>query len=173
MQLTIHTDMEKCIGCLACIVACKLEHNLPPHPVHPPVGDPKGPDLIRVVEVGPQIHGDQVHYYFQPILCLHCVEAPCIEACPNTAIYRDIDAGIVLVKRDDCNGCESCLEVCPYNAPHFYNGKLYICDLCIHRAEERRREGRYTACQAACPAEAIYIAKADEISAITGERAIG
>lgn len=169
MQLAIHIEREKCVGCYSCIVACKLEHDLPPHPVRPPEGEPKGPALIRVVEVGPQIHDDEVHYYFQPILCLHCLEAPCIEACPTSAIYRDLATGIVLVKQDECSSCESCLDVCPYNAPHFYDGKLYLCDLCIHRSEERRLEGRYTACEAACQARAIHVGSVDEISALIGE----
>ena len=129
MQLAIHIVREKCVGCYSCVVACKLEHNLPPHPVRPPKGDPKGPELIRVVEVGPQIHDDQVHHYFQPILCLHCLEAPCIEACPNSAIYRDPETGIILVKEDECSSCESCLEVCPHNAPYFLM-ENYIYAIC-------------------------------------------
>jgi Fe-S-cluster-containing dehydrogenase component len=171
MQLAMFIDCDKCVGCYSCIVACKLEHNLPPHPVRPPNGDPMGPELIRVVQVGPHICGDQVHQYFQPILCLHCLEAPCIEACPNSSIYRDIDTGIILVNKDECSGCESCLEACPYKAPHFYDGKLHLCDMCIHRPEERRRKGRYTACEAACPARAIHVGTIDEISAIVGNKA--
>ena len=171
MQQAIFIDREKCFGCYSCIVACKLEHNLPPHPVRPPNEDPKGPELIRIVEVGPQIHDDEVHYYFQPILCLHCLEAPCIEACPTSAIYRDIETGIILVKQDECNGCKFCLEVCPYEAPQLYEGKLHLCDLCIHRLGERRREGRYTACEAACQARAIHVGTTDEISVIAGKNA--
>jgi Fe-S-cluster-containing dehydrogenase component len=164
MQPAIFIDREKCVGCYACVVACKLEHHLSPRPVRPPNGDPKGPGLIRVVRVGPQISNDEVHQYFQPILCLHCHEAPCIEACPDSAIYRDIETGIILVKEDECTGCESCLEVCPYEAPQFYDGKLHLCDLCIHRLEERRREGRHTACEAACQARAIHVRIIDETS---------
>lgn len=169
MQQAILIDREKCFGCYACIVACKLEHDLPPHPVRPPHGCPKGPELIRIVQVGPQILDDEVHYYFQPILCLHCLEAPCIEACPTSVIYRDSETGIVLVKEDGCTNCESCLEVCPYEAPHFYDGKLHLCDLCIHRFVERRRKGRYTACEAACPARAIRVGTIAETSALIGE----
>ena len=164
MQQAIFIDKDKCIGCYSCVVACKLEHNLPPHPAQPPLANPKGPELIRVVRVGPQIHDDEVHQYFQPVLCLHCIDAPCIGACPHSAIYRDIETGITLVREDECAGCESCLEVCPYEAPQFYDGKLHLCDLCIHRLEERRLEGRRTACEAACPARAIHVGTADENS---------
>ena len=173
MQLAIHIDRDKCIGCYSCTVACKLEHHLPPHPVQPPEGEPKGPELIRVVEVGPQILDDEVHYYFQPILCLHCVEAPCIDACPTSAIYRDTETGIVLVKDVECTSCEACLEVCPYDAPYFHDGKLHLCDLCIHRPEERRQEGGYTACEAACQARVIHVGTIDEISVMAGKKAAG
>jgi len=170
MQQAIFIDREKCIGCYSCVVACKLEHGLPPHPVHPPLGDPKGPELIRVVRVGPEIRDDEVRQYFQPVLCLHCLEAPCIEACPESAIYRDMATGIILVKKHQCTGCESCLDACPYEAPYFFEGKLYLCDLCIHRLEEGRQKGRTTACEAACPARAIHVGTRDEISVLIGQK---
>jgi Fe-S-cluster-containing dehydrogenase component len=171
MQRTIFIDKDKCVGCYSCIVACKLEHHLPPYPVHPPLGNPKGPELIRVYQVGPQIRDDEVHQYFQPISCMHCLDAPCIAACPQSAIYQDIETGITLVNEDNCIGCKSCLGVCPYGAPQFYDDKLNLCDLCIHRLGERRREGRYTACEAACPARAIHVGTTDEISAMIGKKA--
>jgi len=157
MRQAIFIDKEKCVGCHACIVACKLEHELPPHPVQPPVGNPRGPALIRLVRVGPQIRGDEVHQYFQPVLCVHCDEAPCIDACPSSAVYRDVETGITLVSGEDCTGCESCLEVCPFEAPQFYDDRLYLCDLCMHRSDERKRVGRTTACEAACQARAIHV----------------
>lgn len=171
MQRTILVDVDKCVGCYSCIVACKLEHNLPPYPVHPPVGNPKGPELIRAYQVGPEIGDDEVRQYFQPILCRHCPDAPCIRACPRSAISMDVKTGVTLVNEDECIGCKSCLCVCPYGAPQFYDGRLVLCDLCVHRLEERRREGRYTACEAACPARAIHVGTTDEISAMVGKKA--
>ena len=171
MQWTISIDRDKCVGCYSCVVACKLEHNLPPYPVHPPAGNPKGPDLIRVYQVGPQICDDEVHQYFQPILCMHCSDAPCIRACPCSATHKDVETGMVLVSEDECIGCKSCLSVCPYGAPEFHDGKLYLCDLCIHRLGERGQKGRYTACEAACPARAIHVGTTDEISAMVGKKA--
>jgi Fe-S-cluster-containing dehydrogenase component len=171
MPKAILVDRDKCIGCYSCIVACKLEHNLPPYPVHPPLGNPQGPELIRIYQVGPWIRDDEIHQYFQPVLCVHCPDAPCMEACPCSAIHKDIETGITLVDRDKCTGCKSCLGVCPYGAPQFYDGKLYLCDLCIHRLGERGREGRYTACEAACPARAIRVGTTDEISVTLGKKA--
>ena len=164
MRRIILIDRDRCIGCYSCIVACKLEHDLPPYPAHPPIGDPKGPAFIRVDQFGPEIRDGEVYQYFQPILCMHCPDAPCIEVCPQSAIYKDAETGIVMVDQDQCMGCRSCLEACPYGAPQFHDGKLNLCDLCFHRPEERRREGRYTACEAACPARAIQVGPFDEIA---------
>ncbi len=167
MQRTMFVDKDKCVGCFSCIVACKLEHNLPPYPTHPPLGDPKGPELIRVYQVGPDISDDEVRQYFQPISCLHCREAPCIRACPRSAIHKDIQTGITLVSEERCIGCMSCLSVCPYGAPQFYDGKLYLCDLCIHRLAE----GKHAACEAACPAGAIHVGTREETSGMVGRKA--
>jgi len=171
LNRTIFIDKDKCVGCYSCIVACKLEHSLPPEPVKPPLGNPTGPNLIRVYQVGPQIHDDEVHQYFLPIPCLHCLDAPCIKACPRSALYKDNDTGITLIDEDKCIGCKFCLWVCPYGAPQFYDGRMYLCDLCIHRIGEERQKGRQTACEAACPARAIHVGTTAEISALIGEKA--
>ena len=105
MQRAIYIDKDKCIGCYACIVACKLEHNLAPYPVKPPIGELEGPELIRVYQVGPEVRGDEICQYFLPISCMHCFDAPCIKACPRSAIYKDIETGITLVDEDKCIGC--------------------------------------------------------------------
>jgi len=168
MQRAILIEIEKCIGCYSCTVACKLEHNLPPYPAHPPVADPKGPELIRVCQFGPDIRDDRVRQYFQPILCMHCPDAPCIDACPQSAIYKDLETGITLVNKDECLGCRSCLEACPYGAPQFHDDTLILCDLCIHRL----REGRCTACEAACPARAIHVGTANVISTMIEGKAV-
>lgn len=170
MQRSIFIDKDKCTGCYACIVACKLEHNLAPYPVEPPVAEPDGPELIRVYHVGPDIRDDEVCNYFQPIACMHCYDAPCIKACPRSAIYKDAETGATLVDDSRCIGCKFCLWVCPYGAPQFYDGKLVLCDLCIHRLAEGRPKGRLTACEATCQARAIHIGTTDEIAALKGEK---
>jgi len=156
MQWSIHVDRDRCIGCYSCIVACKLEHNLPPYPAHPPVGNPTGPVPIRVRHFGPVVGDDTVVQYFEPVLCMHCPDAPCIPACPQSALYKDHETGITLVNRDECMGCESCLDACPYGAPQFFDGKVYLCDLCIDRLAVSEQEPRGTACEAICPARAIH-----------------
>jgi Fe-S-cluster-containing dehydrogenase component len=169
VQRALLVDGDRCVGCHACVVACKLEHDLPPHPASPPIGDPQGPELVRIHQVGPQIGDGEVRQYFEVIVCMHCLDAPCIEACPTQAIHEDAETGITMVDEAECTGCESCLEVCPYGAPQFYDGRLYLCDLCLHRLGE----GTSTACEAACPARAIRVGTGAEISVVVPERTAG
>lgn len=165
----IFFDKDRCVGCYACIIACKMKHNAPPYPTSPPEGDPRGLSPINVHEYGPVIKGDRVFQFFQPLACMHCQDAPCIQACPVAAIFRDPEMDVVLVDREKCIGCKFCLWVCPYGAPHFDDvGKMVKCDMCV----ERLREGKRTACQTACIARAITVASPEEIAQIQAKKAI-
>jgi Fe-S-cluster-containing dehydrogenase component len=171
LSRAIFFDEDRCVGCYACIVACKLEHNLAPHPIKPPLSNPKGPELVRVYQVRPETLDEKGFPCFQPTTCRHCPDAPCIEECPTSALYKDIETGLTLVDEDKCNGCKLCLQACPYGSPQFYDDKIYLCDLCLHRIGEKRQKGRQTACEAACPARAIHVGTADEISVLIGKKA--
>ncbi|MCX8177991.1 MAG: 4Fe-4S dicluster domain-containing protein [Candidatus Bathyarchaeota archaeon] len=163
----IFVDYEKCIGCYTCVVACKMEHNLPPYPSSPPNAEPTGPQLIRVYRVGPEIVDGRVHQYFVAVTCMHCSSPPCMSACPVNAISKH-ESGIVAVDREKCIGCRFCLWACPYGAPQFNSeGKMMLCDLCLHRL----LEGKKAACEAHCPAGCIYVGYPHEISRIIGWKA--
>lgn len=165
----IFFDRDRCVGCDACIIACKMKHNASPHPASPPQGEPKGLSPIRVYQYGPVIKGDRVLQFFQPLSCMHCQDAPCLQACPVGAIFRDPEMDVVLVDREKCIGCKFCLWVCPYGAPHFDEvGKMVKCDMCV----DRLRQGEQTACQSACVARAIIVASSEEIAQIQAKKAI-
>jgi anaerobic dimethyl sulfoxide reductase subunit B (iron-sulfur subunit) len=100
---------------------------------------------------------------------MHCEDAPCIDACPASAILRDADTDVVLVDQERCIGCKFCLWACPYGAPHFDGaGKMVKCDMCI----ERLGEGKPTACEAVCIARAIRVDKPEKIARIQAEKAV-
>ncbi len=166
---SVFRDMDLCVNCKGCIIACKVKQMSPPYVVSPAIAEPKGLNLIWVYRCGPEIRGDTVHQSFVSIACMHCTDAPCIKVCPTSAIYKDTQTGITLVDRELCIGCKGCLWVCPYGAPGFdEDGKLVLCNLCI----DRLREGKKTACEAACQASAIFVGTPEEIAELQARKAV-
>ncbi|MBW2039923.1 MAG: 4Fe-4S dicluster domain-containing protein [Deltaproteobacteria bacterium] len=132
---------EDCIGCHACEVACKQEHELD-----------VGPRFIKVLERAP---------LYIPIYCHHCAKPPCKDACPVEAISRN-EQGIVLIDEDLCIGCKACAEACPFGAMQFDDDKEVAvkCDLCI----ERLKNNEQPACSKACPTRCIHWGDMKKIS---------
>ncbi|MFC1893726.1 4Fe-4S dicluster domain-containing protein [Chloroflexota bacterium] len=169
MRKAIFRDMDACVNCKACLIACNVKHMSHRQATLPLALEPKGRNLINVYQCGPEIRGDQVYQSFVSIACMHCEEAPCIRVCPASAIYKDTQTSITLVDRKRCIGCKVCLWVCPYGAPSFDNdGKLVLCDLCI----DRLKEGKKTACEATCPANAIFVGTPEEIAELQAKKAV-
>ena len=99
-------DLKRCIGCLACVVACKVEHYTGPGVFWTYVEDE---------EIGKY---PSVSRRFIPRGCMHCKNAPCVDTCPTGASHQRED-GIVLVDGDQCIGCQACIVACPYGARYF------------------------------------------------------
>lgn len=133
-------DNRKCIGCHACTVACKAEHDVP-------IGVNR--TWVKYIEKGEFPHTRRL---FSVMRCNHCDDAPCVEICPVTALYKRAD-GIVDFDNRRCIGCKACMQACPYDA-------LYIdpethtaakCNYCAHRVDI----GLEPACVNVCPEHAI------------------
>ncbi|MCI0699407.1 polysulfide reductase NrfD [candidate division KSB1 bacterium] len=133
-------DNRKCIGCHACTVACKAEHEVP-------LGVNR--TWVKYIEKG---EFPNTRRLFSVMRCNHCDEAPCVEICPVTALFRR-DDGIVDFDKRRCIGCRGCMQACPYDA-------LYIdpeshtaakCNYCAHRVDI----GLEPACVNVCPEHAI------------------
>jgi Fe-S-cluster-containing dehydrogenase component/formate-dependent nitrite reductase membrane component NrfD len=140
-------DHDRCIGCHACTVACKEEHDVP-------IGVFR--TWVKYIEKGVFPASSR---HFGVMRCNHCDNAPCIEICPTTALFRR-DDGIVDFDSSRCIGCKSCMQACPYDA-------LYIdprshtaakCNFCAHRVERSLEP----ACVIVCPTQAIMTGDLDD-----------
>ncbi|MGH6847979.1 MAG: TAT-variant-translocated molybdopterin oxidoreductase [Methylocella sp.] len=177
-------DLNACIGCNACVVACQSENNIPV------VGKE---EVLREREMHwlridryYEGHPAAPASYFQPVLCMHCEEAPCEPVCPVGATVHDSE-GLNVMVYNRCVGTRFCSNNCPYKVRRFNyfafandeqrppearnpdvtvrgRGVMEKCTFCLQRIAEARivadRENRpvgevVTACQAACPTKAF------------------
>ncbi|MBA7674662.1 Anaerobic dimethyl sulfoxide reductase chain B [subsurface metagenome] len=160
-QLGFFFDQTRCTGCYACVVACKDWHDVPPGPA----------SWLRVSTI---IRGKYPNPFlaFRVNFCYHCVNAPCVAACPAGAISKRGEDGIVVVDRDKCVGQDECghpcsLE-CPYNAPQFGaedNPKMQKCDFCL----EEWVQGKQPICVRSCTMRALDAGPIEELRAKYGD----
>ncbi len=166
---SVFRNVDLCVNCKACIVACKVKHGSPPYVGGAIIAEPTGLNLIQVYPFGPEVRNDRVVQAFVGIACMHCEEAACLRSCPTSAIYKDPQTHITLVDKERCIGCKACLWACPFGVPSYdQNGKLALCDLCV----DRLREGKKAACEAACQARAIFIGSPEEIKELRSRDAV-
>ena len=131
---------QTCIGCHACTVACKAEHDVP-------IGVNR--THVKYIEKG--TFPDSTRE-FSVHRCNHCEDSPCTKICPTTALFTRSD-GIVDFDDDRCIGCKSCMQACPYDALYIDpdKGTAAKCNYCAHRIEHSYEP----ACVIVCPTESI------------------
>jgi Fe-S-cluster-containing dehydrogenase component/formate-dependent nitrite reductase membrane component NrfD len=140
-------DQRTCIGCHACTVACKTEHQVP-------LGQFR--TWVKYIDKGQWPTSARA---FGVLRCNHCTDAPCVAICPTKALFKRAD-GIVDFDRERCIGCKSCMQACPYDA-------IYIdeethtaakCNYCAHRVDD----GLEPACVVVCPTHSIWAGDLDD-----------
>ncbi|MDP6179046.1 MAG: 4Fe-4S dicluster domain-containing protein [Desulfatiglandales bacterium] len=163
----IVVDVNRCTGCMTCVIACK-EENL----TRPKVS------WNRILELENESL-DCITYF--RYACMHCDNPQCMKACSHGAIYRR-SGGIVLIDKNKCVGAGDCTKACPYGVidtnpdedyfpghklpyeemgdPHREHppGKASKCTLCAHRIEQEKEP----ACVAGCPSRAMIFGDLDD-----------
>jgi len=144
-------DINKCVACQACVVACQIENT--------------DLDLLldnnywenqtswRTVTTHNEYQHPDLPVFNFSMACNHCEDAPCMSNCPALAYTRDTDFGAIIHKAEACIGCQYCTMVCPYDAPKYnpFSGIVEKCTLCVSRLSE----GRKPACSTSCPTGAL------------------
>ncbi|UCG65918.1 MAG: 4Fe-4S binding protein [Deltaproteobacteria bacterium] len=146
-------DVDKCVGCYACEIACKQEHHLPLEP-----------RWCTVIPIGPRKLGEKLHLDFVPALCIHCDDPLCSYFCPVDAISKRQD-GIVVIDEDECTGCRLCVYGCPYGAIYFDHERKIAgkCSLCVSRIDD----GLEPSCVQHCIGGALLFVTEEELGQIT------
>ncbi|MEG0302369.1 MAG: 4Fe-4S dicluster domain-containing protein [Gordonibacter sp.] len=171
-------DLEKCVGCHGCSVACKGANGTPPGVMRSRVlrgTEGTYPNAVRTI---------------RPVLCMMCEKPACVAACATGASTIREEDGIVVIDKKKCIGCKSCIEACPYGARFLvenaegyfgtelneyesvaYEGmpKMTVdkCDFCIEHAGTGKPD---PVCVQACMAEARIFGDLDEMKKLVAER---
>lgn len=131
-------NLERCVGCKACELACRNEHW-------------RDRSYYRQVI---DIAGDKLFSGFLSLGCNHCQNPECLRVCKQKCFYKRRD-GIVLHNPQNCDGCRSCAGACPFKAPKFNprTKKISKCNFCLDYLEQ----GKQPACVSACVVGALQM----------------
>jgi len=192
-------DTRRCVGCRACVVACKAENKTPPGVSY----------TVVVEEAVANRFDDKPIFMTKP--CFHCENPPCVDVCPVSATFKRERDGLVVIDYDRCIGCRYCITGCPYGARSFDFGENYAvvdgatayaqvpspeygqfrarsegspvgnvrkCTFCLHLQDAEGRYdkagGRWPACAKTCTGHAIFFGDfhdpESEVSKLVRER---
>ena len=161
-QYGFFIDTSRCTGCNACTIACKQWHDINPGPVK----------WIRVHQWEKGSFPD-IDLRVLPLMCAHCQDPLCVDACPNHAITKEGKYGAVLVDPAKCTGERKCWQACPYGVPQFESDepgtKMSKCTMCIDRLEQ----GESPICVLSCSLRALEFGPLEELQKKFGDAVNG
>jgi anaerobic dimethyl sulfoxide reductase subunit B (iron-sulfur subunit) len=151
-------DAERCLKCWSCEIACKQWRGIPAGTIR----------LRRVSEFTRGIF-PEVQRIIISMSCRHCARPACVAACPEGAISKRDEDGIVIVDSQKCVGCRSCLEACQFGIPQYgEDGTMQKCDMCL----DRLANGQKPFCVDSCPTGALSWGKVEELTALADTKAL-
>ena len=153
-QYAIATDLNRCVGCLACSAACKSANEVP-----------IGNFWNKTLRIGPNPtkggsgQFPDVELYFLTVQCQHCANPACVEVCPTGASHK-LEDGTVQIDKSKCIGCQFCAMACPYGVRYLNQEERVVekCTLC----EQRISQGELPQCVAQCGARARFFGDLDQ-----------
>jgi Fe-S-cluster-containing dehydrogenase component len=106
-QYAMVIDLQKCVGCGACAIACKTENN---------TQNRQDGQSFNWADFLYEEEGSfpNTMHTTRPVLCNHCTDAPCVGACPVKALFKTPD-GITMINHERCIGDRACQRECPYS----------------------------------------------------------
>ena len=172
----IFPDVEACIDCGGCVVACKRTWDVPRDEQRIQIST-----MMEGQEAAQGLNASSAKALQQgkspgetsiPMQCYHCENAPCVSVCPTDSLVKQGD-GFVDVRDSLCIGCQYCLSACPFGAPQFPSaddgsaklvGNGDIMDKCTMCEQRQQETGKGPACAEECSTDAILVGTTDQIA---------
>jgi len=145
-------DLGRCIGCQACVAACKTGNELP--------------EGVQYIQISDQSWGvfPGLRSVIKNQRCLHCLEAACVAVCPTGALFKE--EGLTRLDRSKCSGCAYCVDACPFDVPKLAGGRASKCDGCADTV----KAGGQPWCVKTCPSDALRYGEREAILAEARQR---
>ena len=157
-QKAFYFDGTRCTGCKTCELACKDKKDLSAEIAYRKVYDYEGGDCSKAAN---GTLTSTCFAYHLSMACNHCTSPACVANCPQKAVHKDADTGLVLPNDEKCIGCGTCAKSCPYNVPMVNpdTKKMVKCDGCYDRVTKDKQP----ICVEACPVRALDFGDAETI----------